>query len=36
VRQRAYAAALVLVVIVLGISLLSRLLVRWLGRYVIR
>lgn len=36
VQQRAYAAALVLVVIVLGISLLTRLLVRRLSRYVVR
>jgi phosphate transport system permease protein len=36
VQQRAYAAALVLVVIVLGISLLTRLLVRRLSRYVMR
>jgi phosphate transport system permease protein len=36
VQQRAYAAALVLVVIVLGISLLTRLLVRHLSRHVVR
>jgi phosphate transport system permease protein len=36
VQQRAYAAALVLVMIVLAISLVSRLLVRCLSRYVIR
>lgn len=36
VQQRAYAAALVLVVIVLGISLLTRLLVHRLSRYVVR
>jgi phosphate transport system permease protein len=36
VQQRAYAAALVLVMIVLGVSLLTRLLVRRLSRYVVR
>jgi phosphate transport system permease protein len=36
VQQRAYAAALVLVMIVLAISLVTRLLVRCLSRYVIR
>lgn len=36
VRQRAYAAALVLTLIVLGISLLARLLTRRLARHVIR
>jgi phosphate transport system permease protein len=36
VQQRAYAAALVLVVIIVTISLLTRLLARRLGRHVVR
>jgi phosphate transport system permease protein len=36
VQQRAYAAALVLVLIILGISLATRLLTRRLGRHIIR
>lgn len=36
VRDRAYGAALILVILVLGVSILSRLLGRRLGRYVIR
>jgi phosphate transport system permease protein len=36
VRNRAYGAALVLVILVLGVSIVSRLLGRRLGRYVIR
>ena len=36
VQQRAYAAALVLVLIILGISLVTRLLTRRLGRHIIR
>lgn len=36
VRERAYAAALVLTLIVLGISLLARLLTRRLARHIIR
>lgn len=33
VQERAYAAALVLLLIVLGLSVLTRLAARWLGRY---
>jgi phosphate transport system permease protein len=36
VQQRAYAAALVLVVIILSISILTRLLVRFLSRHTVR